>query len=317
MSTNSSVKSRAQLPQRGTNGRQVFTINTLFSKIAVTLAIAITSFACQNENSVGPDPALTESARAVNDVISPNLSKVYKLTNHGDATLTYYADGRLKQVMHGPNVRGSVNVRTDYTYSAGSIHALSYVGNSPYYDETYLINVNTGRCYEYKGLKYLYSNSSQTDKTELVYQYNAKGQLQTASDKANAAIRTEYTYNVDGDMSRAIHYGINYSTLVVGVQSDYTFLYDQPAGDPILADRYPLNVEVAGFTDPYLSIFGKPGKHLVKLITEKSSLGGTYYTYKLNPDGYVTERKEYKLFNGALVETKAYDYLVTNIGLSF
>ncbi|MFD2934856.1 hypothetical protein [Spirosoma flavum] len=292
-------------------------MNNLSKKSAMGafLALSLNLVACKENSLVTPDQPLTEATKVVND-ISPNLPKKYTLTKRGAANLTYYSDGRLKRVMYGPDVRGNTNTRTEYTYGAGSINAISYVGNNLLADQTYLIDETTGRCTEYKGLQYLYSNSSQTEKTELVYQYNTKGQLKTASDKANAAIRTEYTYNVDGDMIRAIHYGMNYSTLAISVQSDFTFAYDQPTGDPVLADLSPINVDETGFPDPFLKVFGKTSKHLVKLIMEKSTPGGSYFTYTLNADGYAMERKKYSLFNAASIETIPFNYLVTNLGFT-
>lgn len=282
--------------------------------ITAGFALSLGLMSCQENNLVTPDKPVVSSSESVNDIISPNRPKVYKLIKYGNANLTYDGNGRLTRVMLGADVRGNTNVRTEYTYSAGSIHAISYVGTSLFYDQTFLLDANK-RCYEYKELKYLYSNSSQTEKTEVVYTYNAKGQLQTAADKSNAAVRTEYTYNADGDMNRAIQYGLDYTHSTVKVQSDYTFAYDQPTGDPILTDRYVLNSEIAGFPDLFLKIFGTPSKHLVKLITEKSSLGGQYYTYTLNADGYATKRDEYSLSNGSLVESRSYDYLITNLSV--
>ncbi|RYF64561.1 MAG: hypothetical protein EOO39_26445 [Cytophagaceae bacterium] len=289
-------------------------MNTVLNKLVVSASFALSLglMSCQENSLVTPDKPATTPSESVNDIISPNRPKVYKLTKYGNANLTYDGDGRLTRVMLGADVRGNKNVHTEYTYSAGSIHAISYVGTSLFYDQTFLLNAN-GRCYEYKELRYLYSNSSQTEKKEVVYTYNAKGQLQKAADKSNAAVRTEYTYNADGDLNRAIQYGLDYTHSTIKVQSDYTFSYDQPTGDPILTDRYVINSELAGFPDLFLNIFGTPSKHLVKLITEKSSLGGQYYTYTLNADGYATKRDEYSLSSGALVESRSYNYLVTNM----
>ncbi|GAB3558103.1 hypothetical protein [Spirosoma fluminis] len=147
--------------------------------------------------------------------------------------LTYYPGGRLKRAMRGADVRGSTNTRVDYTYSLGSIQAIAHVGTSPLYERTYWLDA-TGRCSEYKELKYTYSNSSLTEKTEVVFTYNAKGQLQTATDKSNAAIRTEYSYNADGNLSRATRYHPNPSTFAAKIWADDTFVYDQPTGGPIL-----------------------------------------------------------------------------------
>lgn len=290
-------------------------MSTSFCRLTMGLGSAalLSLVSCQENTPIAPDAAPSEVT--TNDLIV-SVPKHYTLTKWGIDNLTYYADGRLKRVVHGADIRGAVAVRTDYTYAPGSIHALSFVGNSPLWDQTYLIDEPTGRCKAYTGLRYLYSNSSATEKTDLTYTYDATGRLKTSNDKANPAIRTEYVYNAAGDLSRVTDYAMNYNAFAIYVKSDYKFAYDQPVGDPILADLHPLNHELAIPPDPYLPIFGKQTKHLVKLITSALDLSGRYYTYKLNADGYVTERSEYALQGAALIETKPYAYLVTTLSVA-
>jgi hypothetical protein len=95
------------------------------------------------------------------------------------------------------------------------------------------------------------------------------------------------------------------------------FNYTPAGGDPIMSDNYPLNVIGVKEHDAYLRIFGKPGKHLVTLVTEQGSLDGDYYNYTLDADGYVTQRKQYKLIGSSLVDTKSYAYVTVNMGLQF
>ena len=95
------------------------------------------------------------------------------------------------------------------------------------------------------------------------------------------------------------------------------FNYSPAGGDPIMNDKYPLNVIGVNEHDPYLRIFGKPSKHLVTLVTKQGSLGGDYFTYDLDADGYVAQRKQFKLNGGALVETKSYAYVTANIGMPY
>ena len=293
-------------------------MNTLFQKLtaAIGLFLSFGLLSCQENSLVTPDRPTAVASQAVSSDISPTIPKIYKLTKCGEANLTYYLDGRLKRVMYGPDVRGSQAYRRDYTYSAGVINVSVSSGTDMLGQETYWVDANTGRCHESKVLVYLYSNSTKANVTERVYQYTDKGQLKTCTDKHSPGERTEYAYDVNSNLSKATRYGVPQFGYPVKVLEETTFMYDQPAGDPILADLYPLNALSTGLPDEYLQIFGKPGKHLVKLTTQKFSLGGTYYTYTLNADGYVTTRQKYDLSGGGLVETKPYDYQVTTIGFN-
>ncbi len=292
---------------------------TFIKKITTVVALcaSLGAISCQENSVVNPDKPMAVASETTNDVISPTLPKKHTLIKHGQANLTYFADGRLKRVMYGPDVRGSQAYRRDYTYSSGLINVNISSGNDVLGQETYWIDANTGRCYESNVQVYLYSNSTKADVTERMYTYTDKGQLKTCTNKHSPGERIEYTYYVNGDLNKATRYGAPQFGYPVKVLEETTFAYDQPTGDPILADLYPLNSLSTGLPDEYLRIFGKPGKHLVKLTTRKFSLGGTYYTYSLNAEGYVTTRKTYDLSGGGLTETKAYDYLVTDIGFQF
>jgi len=293
-------------------------MNTLFQKIAAGIGFSLTVglISCQEDKLVIPTQPLAETSQAVNDIISPTIPKKYTLIKHGQNTLSYYSDGRLRKVSYGLALRGSTNGYTLYTYNTQSIVASSYYGDNTLIQvQTYLLDANTGRCYESQQVDYVQIayNLTVTQESNFLYAYDEKGRLKTYSNKKYTYDRTEFAYNTDGDLSKLTHYGKPISNASPLIVAEFTFAYDQPTGDPILTDFSPINVESANLPDPYLKVFGKSSKHLVKLITEKGSLGGKYYTYTLNADGYVTARKEYSLFNGAVVDTKAYDYLVTNL----
>lgn len=284
------------------------------------LALSLGLVSCNDNRLVVPDKRSIESARVgVND-ITPTMPKYYKLSKYGDDNLTYYPDGRLKRVMDGPDVRGSLASRTEYSYSPGIIKALTYSGTSLIVDQTYLVDVKTNRCYEFNELWYIYSNSDQTRQRNLVFTYTDKGQLKTCSEKQSPQERTEYTYNADGDVIKAISYGapqFAYSPIAL---DETTFAYDQPAGDPILTDLHAMNSDWITLPNYYLPIFGKLSKHLVKLTINKPlvikpylDVIQHYYTYTLNADGYVTDRNTYSVSGGALLKTDSYKYLVTPV----
>lgn len=291
-------------------------MKTLFQQITavIGLTVSLGLASCEKDGLLSPNPAGSARSGATNDVTlpSPNIPQVYKLTKYGDATLTYNADGRLRKVTQALT-RGGQECHTDYTYAAGSVRAVTYKGQLVVRDETFTLDPS-GRCTEsveegntlYNGAYFHYT-------TYWKFTYNAQGQLWSRQNKNSCVGGISYAYNADGDLILAT---------VATSPSDgtaITFAYDQPVGDPILNDKYPLNVVGVNEQDTYLRIFGKPTKHLVKLKTEKSLLNNQvisnkFYAYTLNPDGYVTKKDEYNLFGAALTETKLYDYQVSDIG---
>ncbi|GAB4012237.1 hypothetical protein GCM10028808_27750 [Spirosoma migulaei] len=262
---------------------------------------------------MAPEKPVATSAEAVNDLIVVGVPKKYTLIKHGQVTLTYMGDGRLQKAAYGPGPISYPYSSVIYAYGAQSIKTTAYSGNTVVLEENYLLDAN-GRCLESKEKTFVFYSFGTVELEQgWVYQYNALGQLKTRTSKNNG-VKTTYTFNADGDMSKASSTGIDGNSL-----KDITFAYDQPVGDPILADRNQLNSEWTSLPDSYLKIFGKPSKHLVKLITQKNYYGNQapltyYYSYTINPDGYITEEKQFNLFNAALMSTKSYNYLVTNIG---
>ena len=290
-------------------------MNTLFQKTAkgLALALSLSLTSCERDSLLTPNPAgvaRSESTRTDDASLpSPNIPQVYKLTKYGATTLLYSANGRLLSAT--TPVRGGVSIQTDYTYGPGSVRAFSHQGKVVLHDETFTLDAS-GRCTE-SVEKGTFSD------THWMYHYTPKGQLWSCQNKNSCVGGTTYTYNADGDMILA--------SVATGVSDaiDITFAYNEPTGDPLLADKYPLNVNVGKIPqhDTYLRIFGKPGKHLIKLVSFEPSAdiaypspSDVYYSYVLNAEGYVTKKVEYNLSTLAS-KTTLYDYIVTNIGLQF
>ena len=285
-------------------------MNTLVQKTitGLGLALSLSLASCEKDNLLNPNPAGSARSGAADD-ISPNIPQVHKLTKHGEATLTYADNGRLLNVT--TPVRGSLAIQTDYTYSPGMIRAFTHQGKSVLRDETFTLDAS-GRCTESaEAITVINNNTPLHYLREWKFTYNAKGQLWNYQNKNSCVGGFGYAYNADGDMISA--------TKTTGISSsvETKFQYSQPGGDPMLSDNYPLNVIGVNEHDAYLRIFGKPSKHLVTLVTPQASLDGDYYAYLLDADGYVTQRKQYKLNGAALVDTKSYAYVLTNIGFSF
>ncbi len=292
-------------------------MNSFFQKaIALfSLAVPFGLLSCQNSSLITPErPALnpTPTVQNLDGGISAGSPKKYTLTTHGQGTLTYLGDGRLHKVSYKPGTY--LYNYTNYTYGSLQIKTTSYSGYQVGEENTYFTDANTGRCYESNEKSYVfYSFGTVMNEQNWVYTYNATGQLTSRAKKSNILARTAYTYNATGDLSKTTTYGAN------GIAtSEATFTYALSAADPLLTDHHPLNNRYADLPNPYLRIFGKSSKHLVKRITEKSLPGNQVqydfsFTYTLNADGYVTEQKMLNTNNNALLDTTPYGYLVTNI----
>ena len=287
-------------------------MNTLFKKITVAfnLALCIALVSCNENSLVTPDKPIVESAQVKNnDLPVVSFPQKYTLTKHGQATLSYFRDGRLQRVTYeGP----SAYSRREYSYGAQSIKVISYSGDVIVQQDTYLLDA-TGRCYESKQLSYTFYSYGTVENTNgFLYQYNDKGQLKTYLLKNSGGKQTEYAFNTDGDLIKVTKSDGG------GAASEVTFAYDQPTGDPILADRCSLNSDWTNLPDEYLKIFGKPSKHLAKrviqkLLPSKIVLADKFFSYIVNADGYVTQEQEFNIFNAQLVATKPYEYVVTKL----
>lgn len=288
-------------------------MNTVFQKTATGLVIALSLslVSCEKDNQLTPNPMGNARSESVgtDDITlpSPNIPQVYKLTKYGTAMLAYSANGRLLSAT--TPVRGSLNIQTDYTYGPGSVRAFTHQGKVVLHDETFTLDAS-GRCTE-SVEKGAFSD------THWVYNYKPKGQLGSCNNKNSCVGGTSYTYNADGDLILA--------SVATGVSDaiDITFAYNEPTGDPLQEDKYPLNIAISKIPqhDMYLRIFGKPSKHLVKLVSYEPSgdiafpsPSPVFYAYELNAEGYVTKKTETNLSTLAS-KTTPYDYLLTNIGL--
>ena len=284
-------------------------MKTLFQKITLVIGV-ITSLglaSCEKDALLNPNPAGSARLGAAGDDIlpSPNTPQYkHTLVKYGNVILSYADNGQLRKVATAPG-RGGADAHTDYTYSPGSVRAISYAGSAVVRDETFTLDAS-GRCTEsvLKG-----TNGD----IHWAFYYNPKGQLSYCANKAGTTGSMGYTYNADGDL-----------TLVEKALNPYlythtTFTYDQPTNAPLLTDKYPLNVVGASDHDPYLRIFGTPSKHLVKRVSYEPSgdvnfpaPADRFYSYTLDVDGYVTERRMANTLGGNSVETTVYEYLVAN-----
>ena len=264
---------------------------------AIVLTVSLGLASCEKDSLLSPDKVTGKADQGVNSIGTPIPTPTgkYTLTKYGMDNLTYYDDGRLMSVLHG----AAPASHTDYTYSPGTIKAVTYQNNLVVRDETFLLDAS-GRCTE-SVIKGVLSD------IHWLFTYNVKGQLSYCTNKASTTGATSYAYNAAGDLI------LTQKSVNPNYWPGTTFAY----GSPLLADKYPLNVVGASDHDPYLRIFGTPSKHLVKQATYEPSGDPNFpapadrlYTYVLDANGYVTQQKANAVVGGALIDTKPYAYQI-------
>lgn len=264
-----------------------------FSAAVLSFAATIGLTSCQKDQVLEPQAPLSSRA----ETAARESGKKYTLVNYGNATLSYLADGRLKQVTRGN--QAVLTDRTDYSYGFLTAKTVSYDGqsgpNKKSSEATYQLDVNSGRCFEseHKSYSYVSANVTVVDQKTWKYEYNALGKLTKKYNKYNGAERTEYSYNADGNLTKAVNYGVN------GVAKDelmvvYAFAL---ANETPKLDRNYLNPVAAGIPDEFLPIFGKSSKYLIRHLNSHPLPNGAVtwgksFQYQLNGDGFVTQRRE-------------------------
>lgn len=258
--------------------------NASFLLLAASL-VAATS--CQKESLTEPQvPVGTHS----DDARAKFVGKIYTLTKHGNAALSYDAAKRLKKVTYATGALSHV----DYSYGIGFVKSVAYLRESgkASQESKYLLNA-AGRCYEMQRIYHWYSGEwVSSELHRQAYEYDAQGRLVKSGDKDNPNQHIDCAYDADGNLVKATVFAPN-----TGLASkELAFGYHEHAGAPLVSDRYPLNPLWAGYPDEYLRVFGKTSKHLVWRMTRKYVPGGAVdlnrkYAYFFNADGYVTQQK--------------------------
>ncbi|GAB4014411.1 hypothetical protein [Spirosoma koreense] len=290
-------------------------MNTLRQLITAGLGLALSVglVSCEKDSTLTPTPLNGARLGTEDEEIYPstNLPKTYRLTKYGNSTLSYSADGHLQKVTTAVN-RGGVAYHTDYTYAPGSIRAASYQGAILVRDETFTLNATGSRCTE----SLVKTN---TGETHWIYTYNPKGQLSSCQNQNSSIGGATYTYDKDGDLIKAT------VAVTLTESMDITFAYTVPTMDDHRNDvTYPLNLNVPMLPehDPFLPIFGRSSKHLVKWVYYSPSdlpvvvkPSDQFYSYMIPGDGYVSDRTMSYTFGGSPVEKIHYEYVMATIGL--
>jgi hypothetical protein len=283
----------------------------LFKQITVmsTVACGIFLISCQEE---GP-AALIQPADKGSELVQapPVMVAGYRLTKNGNETLTYHTDGRVKQVSGTDNViyAGYSTYRIDYEYAANSIVATRYQDNVKESRREW--SLQNGRAVALKRTKYNSDGVTVSANIEGTYQYNALDQLKKIVMVGQEKKTYELTYDNHGNV-------IKFSLVKNTKKGDefenlMKYEYTEYVGGSLETDKGKvIDTHVFSHTlgwlgDPYLPVFGKFGKHLLKKSI-RTYYPATYkYAYILDANGYVKEQKTLKM-NGELIETKALHY---------
>ncbi|WP_185731266.1 DUF4595 domain-containing protein [Larkinella rosea] len=319
-------------------------MNTIVQKTILALGLAVSSglISCQKDSAITPDqPHSSAKQAATDDLIVVNVAKKYTLTKQGKAVLTYYPDGRLQKVTQG------AEFHRDYTYNGNTIQAISYRNGKMAFKDTYQIDPNTGRVTESVQVDYLvlptpFNIDVSGNRTRTwVYAYNAKGQLTSCGEKYKSQNRTEYGYNAQGNLNLVSTYWENLNqgkpwyTISLGYLENKGRQSQNPGQINVIeyvADKYPTNFNwillptpydsidyyAQAIPERYLKIYGKMSPNLLASANwhvDGMGYHGSNFTYSLNADGYVTERKRFDDQYPQLLETETYDYNVSYLGV--
>jgi hypothetical protein len=284
-----------------------------FYKTIFLLLLGLAS--CKNDDVIAPDQQVDSGNSNLRTSAIPATLSRLQLARYGNDFLTYLPDGRLDHVTTS-TPRGGGSVYKKYEYTEKSILISTYTNGAFSRLVICAINPATGYCTNVQQADYsLINDKVNVVEEEFVYKYNAKGQLVNRFNINATSFGTNYIYAPNGDLSSVQNYTGGYGTAGPKVRNGANLYYDQP-NSPVLENLYPINPEEADLPDPYLKIFGKPCKHLVKLASYLKSQDGKVYSYKTDADGYVQSIESKQLVGGALIDTKICNYKLVDIGLS-
>ncbi|WP_128543636.1 DUF4595 domain-containing protein [Larkinella soli] len=257
--------------------------------LALGMALALAS--CEDPAGLAPADPNTLTAQSGS---RPTAQSTSALSTYGNFTLDYYPSGKLRRVTN------NASEYTEYTYPTGrEVVASTFENKHLKTKTTYTLDPN-GRC-SLAHVRHFENGVLKTERDhELVY--NSDGQLVKIYDREFPNDRDDLTYNGDGDLVRIVSYWTNGAPW-------RTVEFGYPAGPSLIEDKHPLNFEFLKAVDPYLTIFGKPSKHLYETLLWKTMPGNTTafdlrFGYKLNAGGYVTERQT----TGTYTQTTQYGY---------
>jgi hypothetical protein len=251
------------------------TMKTNRKRLVAIVLCAISFTACKKEQMTPMEP-MDKISNGNASLMNP--APVYTLQRRGHDSLMYYNDGRLSKVIgqFGYTVYNYVGFNTIVakTYENGLL------GNQ----DTYYVDVASGRCYEHEAIGYTNAPSGAIVTTNVYkFEYDAQERLSKRYKKDEPNDREMYTYDADGNLKEIKSY--NKANVLVT-----TNLYSYSASVP--KNKLKLNVEYQGL-DLYLKIFGKVSKDMpqhqsTRLASSNELIYSEWLTYTMNNDGYPT-----------------------------
>lgn len=303
-------------------------MNTMNKSIALAGLLMVSITACKNDVNL-PEPVAAGSARLgeLGGGIQPGLPKKYTLLTEGATTLSYVGQEIPMIEYFSPisyRAHGINNVSNNISYN--DIEVSNGVVQTT--RSGYLYRDAKGRCYKMDETITPVFGPAVT--RTFLYTYNDKNQLVLRTNAANQVERAVYSYDDQGDLIQVDYFdavpGNGAAPSREGVLATRVLVSYEPlfAYEGKTLDLGHLNPEFDAKLDRYLRIYGTFSKHLVHQITiyhpspqnpsflVKSS--NQFFGYKLNDDGYVTQRQRFQVPSGDLLATDDYTYKVTQIG---
>lgn len=263
----------------------------LLRKVTIMSGLACGLFliSCQDESQVTAIQAAADAQKI--SQAPPAMTAALRLTKYDNDTLIYNSDGKIKQVLKTVE---NTKYRTDYKYANNSIVAIVYKNGISYLKKEWqLVN---GRAVKFIHKDFSTGGLSGVSTSTVDYFYNDKNQLIKLISYGDAKTTITLSYDNMGNVFKFLYVrntpgGDEFLDLVKYDYTEYVGGPTQPDKGSTIDLHVFSNKTLGWMGDPYLPIFGKFGKNLLKKITPTNYLSPAKYTYNLDANGYVKEKK--------------------------
>ncbi|MCF0061476.1 hypothetical protein MUK70_19760 [Dyadobacter chenwenxiniae] len=267
-------------------------MNKLFKNITFMSAMTCGSFmiSCQQQEL----STLVQPAANDNEIVQapPVMIPELKLSNFGKDSLIYDANGRLKRVL---NIVGYLTLRTEYEYATNSVVAKYYENDQ--IEVTKQWTLENGRAVKLVRKYFHAPTVSGVSTMNVDYHYNNLNQLATLNTHDGYKSTITLSYDNLGNVAKVLF--VNNTDQGDKFENLVKFDYTEYVGGPTEPAKGTINnLHVFGphaldwIGDPYLPIFGKFGKNLVKKVIPTNSTQPCSYAYVLDDKGYVKEKND-------------------------
>jgi len=292
-------------------------MKSLFTKTAwaVGFSAGLMLSSCEDKESFAPmnETLPTDAGARLHANSAADSSTLIK---HGDELLSYYADGRLKEVVYSNSKMdyGLNSLRVAYTYGYFSdwsqwVLATRYENDFKTREMTW--RVKDGKATDLETAHYkLGSGGSPYLYTSATFEYNGKQQLVKVVNSTPDIATISFSYDGNGNLFKHLTTKGSGKSIKVENYNEYAYT-DYVGGSLDIDHNRVINTHVFApnglhqIGDPYLPIFGKFGKNLVKI---KKTSGPTFkFAHTLDAKGTVKAQK-ITYWDGELVKNKTFIY---------